>query len=94
MLYLGNGTCTIGLILLAGYFALGLVVPAMLFPKFRKSLGPVRYVVTMVLFLLMIGVPAKIVSAPGVQYQVYLPHACGLISDTTSPRRGLLSNRA
>ncbi len=50
-----------GGVFLAGYFALGLIVPAWLFPKFRKSLGPVRYVVTIVLLLLMIGVPAKIV---------------------------------
>jgi quinol-cytochrome oxidoreductase complex cytochrome b subunit len=50
-----------GGLLLAGYFAIGLIVPGLLFPKFRKALGPVRYVVTMTLLLLMIGVPAKIV---------------------------------
>ncbi|MGO9109656.1 MAG: cytochrome b N-terminal domain-containing protein [Thermoguttaceae bacterium] len=50
-----------GGILLAGYFALGLIVPGWLLPRFRKSLGPARYVVTIVLLLLMIGVPAKIV---------------------------------
>jgi len=49
-----------GGVFLAGYFALGLIVPAWLFPKFCKSLGPVRYAVTVVLLLLMIGVPAKI----------------------------------
>ena len=36
-------------------------MPAVLFPKFRKALGPTRYLVTMILLLLMIGVPAKIV---------------------------------
>jgi quinol-cytochrome oxidoreductase complex cytochrome b subunit len=50
-----------GGLLLAGYFSLGLVLPAILFRKFRQALGPVRYVVTMTLLLLMIGVPAKIV---------------------------------
>jgi cytochrome b-561 len=49
-----------GGLLLAGYFALGLALPAWLLPNFRKALGPTRYVITMVLLLLMIGVPAKI----------------------------------
>jgi hypothetical protein len=38
-----------------------LVLPATLFPKFRRALGPMRYVVTMILLLLMLGVPIKIV---------------------------------
>ena len=50
-----------GSLLLAGYLALGLAMPAVLFPAFRKALGPTRYVVTMILLLLMIGIPAKIV---------------------------------
>jgi hypothetical protein len=49
-----------GCLLLAGYFALGLVLPAWLLPNFRRTLGPARYAITMVLLLLMIGVPAKI----------------------------------
>ncbi len=48
-----------GLLLLA-YFALGLTLPAILLPKFRKMMGAVRYVITMVLLLLMFGVLAKI----------------------------------
>jgi hypothetical protein len=50
-----------GVVLLGAYFAAGLIVPAKLFPRFRQALGPVRYAVTMILLLLMIGVPAKIV---------------------------------
>jgi quinol-cytochrome oxidoreductase complex cytochrome b subunit len=50
-----------GGLLLAGYAAVGLTLPRLLFPKFSKSLGPVRYLVTVGLLLLMIGVPAKIV---------------------------------
>ena len=50
-----------GTVLLAGYSAAGLILPAILFPRFRKSLGTMRYVVTMVLLLLMIAVPIKIV---------------------------------
>ena len=50
-----------GILLMAGYFAFGLIVPAVLFPRFRKALGPARYLITMSLLLLMIGVPAKIV---------------------------------
>jgi quinol-cytochrome oxidoreductase complex cytochrome b subunit len=49
-----------GGLLLAGYFVLGLIVPATLFPKFRTALGPTRYIVTMILLLLMIAVPMKI----------------------------------
>jgi quinol-cytochrome oxidoreductase complex cytochrome b subunit len=50
-----------GAVAMAGYFGLGLLVPARLFPKFYRALGPVRYIVTMTLLLLMLGVPAKIV---------------------------------
>ncbi len=50
-----------GSLLLIGYFALGLALPAMLLPKFRKDLGLPRYIITMILLLLMIGVPTKIV---------------------------------
>jgi quinol-cytochrome oxidoreductase complex cytochrome b subunit len=46
---------------LAAYFAVGLLASAALFPKFRKSLGTTRFVITMILLLLMIAVPAKIV---------------------------------
>ena len=50
-----------GGLLLLGYFACGMVLPAILLPRFRKALGLARYIVTMTLLLLMIGVPAKIV---------------------------------
>jgi quinol-cytochrome oxidoreductase complex cytochrome b subunit len=49
-----------GALLVSGYFAVGLCLPAYLFPAFRKALGLSRYLVTMVLLLLMIGVPMKI----------------------------------
>jgi len=42
------------------YFGLGLWLPAILLPEFRKKLGWPRYVITMVLLLLMIAVPGKI----------------------------------
>ena len=45
----------------AAYLALGLILPAILFPGFRKSLGTTRYIFTMILLLLMIAVPMKIV---------------------------------
>ena len=50
-----------GGLLLFGYFTLGMVLPAILLPKFRKTLGLVRYIITMALLLLMISVPAKII---------------------------------
>jgi len=49
-----------GSLLLMAYFALGMLLPALLLPKFVKALGPARYLVTMILLLLMIAVPAKI----------------------------------
>ena len=51
-----------GGLLTVAYFAAGVIVPWWLFPKFRKTLGPVRFVITMILLLLLIGVPVKIVS--------------------------------
>lgn len=50
-----------GIVALAGYFAVGLVLPAIVCRQFRKKLGTTRYVITMILLLLMIAVPAKIV---------------------------------
>ncbi len=63
-----------GLVLLA-YFVVGLAVPAVLFPRFRKTRGIVRYVVTMILLLLMFGVFAKILLrlAWGVKYVFVTP---------------------
>ena len=49
-----------GLLLLV-YFAIGLIWPSIQFRQFRKDLGWPRYFVTMLLLLLMIGVPLKIV---------------------------------
>ena len=51
----------VGLLSCAAYFAIGLILPALLLPKFRKDLGTTRYIITMVLLLLMIAVPIKIV---------------------------------
>ncbi len=50
-----------GSLLLLAYFTLGLTLPAILLPKFRRALGVGRYIVTMILLLLMIGVLTKIV---------------------------------
>ncbi len=50
-----------GSLMIVGYFTLGLALPAILLPKFRKALGVGRYIITMILLLLMIGVPTKIV---------------------------------
>ena len=49
------------LLSIGAYFAIGLLLPAILLPKFRKDLGTTRYVITMILLLLMIAVPIKIV---------------------------------
>ncbi len=49
-----------GSLLLVAYFAVGMILPAVLLPKFVKALGWIRYIITMMLLLLMIGVPAKI----------------------------------
>jgi quinol-cytochrome oxidoreductase complex cytochrome b subunit len=62
-----------GGLLLAGCFGLGLSLPAVLFPKFCKALGPVRYLLTMTLLLLMIGVPAKIVLRLALDIKYVLP---------------------
>ena len=45
---------------LAAYFAIGLIWPSIQFRQFRKDLGWPRYFVTMMLLLMMIGVPLKI----------------------------------
>lgn len=50
-----------GSLLLLAYFSLGLTLPAIRFPNFRRALGLPRYIITMILLLLMIGVPTKIV---------------------------------
>jgi len=42
------------------YFAIGLIIPAVLFKDFFKKLGVFRYITTMVLFLIMVGIPIKI----------------------------------
>ena len=51
----------LGGLLIAGYFTLGIVLPTVLLPKFRKALGPPRYFITMFLLLMMFAVPMKIV---------------------------------
>ena len=49
-----------GSLLIAAYFTVGLVLPTIVRPQFRRALGLPRYILTMVLLLLMIGVPTKI----------------------------------
>ena len=63
----------LGAAALAGYFAAGLILPAIVFPRFRKSLGTTRYVITMVLLLMMIAVPAKIVLRLAFDIKYVLP---------------------
>ncbi|MEK6577564.1 MAG: cytochrome B6, partial [Nitrospirota bacterium] len=47
-------------LLCAGYYAVGFTIPFILFRKFYKKLGFVRYNLVMFLFLSMMGVPLKI----------------------------------
>ncbi len=47
-------------LMMLAYFAIGLVIPALFFKDFFKRLGLLRYVTTMVLFLIMVGIPIKI----------------------------------
>ncbi|MEK7829060.1 MAG: cytochrome B6, partial [Deltaproteobacteria bacterium] len=42
------------------YFAVGLIIPAFIFKRFYNRLGIIRYVTTMALFLIMVGIPVKI----------------------------------
>jgi len=46
--------------IMAGYYVVGISVPFLLFRKFYKSLGFIRYSITMFFFLTMMGVPLKI----------------------------------
>jgi hypothetical protein len=63
----------LGAFALVAYFAVGLNLPAILFPRFRKSLGTTRYVITMVLLLLMLAVPAKIILRLAFDIKYVLP---------------------
>jgi quinol-cytochrome oxidoreductase complex cytochrome b subunit len=63
----------LGALAVAVYFAAGLNLPAILFPRFRRSLGTTRYVITMVLLLLMLAVPAKIVLRLAFDIKYVLP---------------------
>ena len=47
-------------LMMLAYFVIGLVIPAVLFKDFFKRLGLLRYVTTMVMFLIMVGIPIKI----------------------------------
>ena len=51
----------LGTVLLALYFGAGMVLPWFMFADFRKKLGTARYVITVGLLLLMVGVVGKIV---------------------------------
>jgi hypothetical protein len=50
-----------GIASLVGYLAVGLALPAWLFPSFRRELGTSRYAVSMLLLLGMLAIPLKIV---------------------------------
>ena len=43
-----------------GYFAIGLIIPAYIFKDFFRKLGLFRYIATMTLFLMMVGIPIKV----------------------------------
>ena len=45
----------------AGYFIVGMTVPFLLFRRFYNSLGFVRFNITVLFFLMMMGVPIKII---------------------------------
>ncbi len=64
-----------GSLLVLAYFTFGLTLPALLLPKFRRALGLPRYIITMVLLLLMIGVPTKILLrlAFNIKYILHTP---------------------
>ncbi|KKL24704.1 hypothetical protein LCGC14_2412650, partial [marine sediment metagenome] len=62
-----------GSLLIAGYFTLGMALPAVLLPKFRKALGLPRYLITMFLLLMMIAVPMKIVLRLAFDVKYVLP---------------------
>lgn len=47
-------------LMMLAYFAIGLIIPAWFFKGFFKSLGVFKYITTMVLFLIMVGIPIKI----------------------------------
>lgn len=47
-------------LLVLAYIAAGLIIPAIIFKDFFKRLGIFRYVATMILFLIMVGIPIKI----------------------------------
>jgi len=47
-------------LIMLGYFALGLIIPAYIFKDFFRKLGVLRYVTTMGMFLIMVGIPIKI----------------------------------
>lgn len=50
----------VGTALVLAYFAVGTLLPAVIWPAFRRSLGWTRYLVTMILLLMMMAVPVKI----------------------------------
>ncbi|MFQ5584545.1 MAG: hypothetical protein ACE5GL_08945, partial [Calditrichia bacterium] len=45
--------------MLLGYYAIGFTIPALFLRKFYNRLGFVRYNLTMLMFLSMMGVPLK-----------------------------------
>jgi Cytochrome b(C-terminal)/b6/petD len=47
-------------VIIAGYYAVGFTIPFLLFRRFYKTLGFIRYSITMFFFLTMMGVPLKI----------------------------------
>ena len=61
-----------GLVLTALYFGLGLYLPKRFAPTFYNQLGPAKYVVVMVFYLLMLSVPLKIILRLGFHYRYLL----------------------
>lgn len=55
--FMGNA---LSYLLVLVYFAVGLIIPVFIFKRFYNRLGIIRYVTTMVLFLIMAGIPVKI----------------------------------
>jgi hypothetical protein len=47
-------------LIVAAYFVIGLAIPYFLFRNFYRQLGFVRYTTTIVLYLIMLGIPIKI----------------------------------
>jgi hypothetical protein len=65
----------IGIISLAGYFTLGMIIPRLISPEFYRRCGFTRYVIVMISLLLMYAVPIKIILRLvfGIKYVLVTP---------------------